>query len=299
MKIVLLVFLAIGIFVALIFLSTFLRMAFIADITEFKLRSAIEVDPLLDGVVITEISKDESPWPHQWEHDLSTGDVTAAAEMVLFDNGELSEEPRAFDESPGTEVLVLGADVSRPGLIFNGNQIYKVEHGKLGSEYGSFPDFEAFTIPYASPLNADSFLIAGYPADTLREHLILYQVNSASLKKTQIASDLYYCFLRPPMVFQPKGLDSVIVVYYVGSLNYGFGGDASRPEFSHIRIYNKKFPQGLEIAKFGLKAGTIVDIKSDAHHLTVTGDPSRPAAASQEPKPARIWKIELPDGVLM
>lgn len=294
MKVLLFVFLAIGIVVALVFLSTFFRMAFIADITEFRLKMAKEYTPLMDGVVISEISKDESPWPHSWERRLSTGDVKTAAEMVLLDSGELVKGRRAFDDSPGKEVLVLERETNRPGLIFSGNQVFKVEQGRLGGEYGAFSELEPFTVPHVSPLNSGSFLMAGYPADTLREHLYLWQVDDITLKKTQVAKDIYYCFLRPPMVFQPKGFDGVVVVYYVGSLDYGFGGDASRPEFSYIRIYNKRYEHGVDVAKFGLKAGTIVDIKSEGHNLIATGDPSRPSAAGQEPRPARVWKIDLP-----
>jgi hypothetical protein len=61
-------------------------------------------------------------------------------------------------------------------------------------------------------------------------------VEKSTLEKKKIAEDTYFTFVRPPVVFRPKGFGGLVLVYYTGSVNYGFGGDSSRPEFSFIRI---------------------------------------------------------------
>jgi hypothetical protein len=119
-------------------------------------------------------------------------------------------------------------------------------------------------------------------------------VEKSTLEKKKIAEDTYFTFVRPPVVFRPKGFGGLVLVYYTGSVNYGFGGDSSRPEFSFIRIYNETYKEGLDVAKFGFKAGTIVHVEWRDNALIATGDPNRPAAAQKEPRPARIWRIELP-----
>ena len=96
------------------------------------------------------------------------------------------------------------------------------------------------------------------------------------------------------MIFLSEGFAGQVVIYYTGSVDYGFGGNSSRPKYSFIRIYNERFKQGLGVAKFGFKAGTIVDIKWIDNALVVTSDPSRPLATNQKVMARRIWKIKLP-----
>ncbi len=295
LKILLIIIGIIGGLGILFFLSIFVNMAFIGKITEFKLIFASGEEPLSEGVIIREISKNEKPWPGQSLFgELNTGDIQAAVEMVMLDDGQLLSERRFFDSDPGKEVEVIKDANQKPEYIFTGKRVYHAKNRKRGKLLGSFSDPEVSVVRYASHLNDKFFLMIGDPATYKYAYSYLWQVNKNNLEKRKIAEGTYFTFVRPPMIFRPRGFGGLVVVYYTGSVNYGFGGDSSRPEFSFIRIYNDRFKEGLDIAQFGFKAGTIVHVEWSDNAIIATGDPSRPAAALMEARPARIWRIELP-----
>jgi hypothetical protein len=295
LKILLIIIGVIGGIGVLFFLSIFLRMAFIGKISEYKLIFAMAREPLSEGIIISEISRNERPWPNQNSYrNLDTGDVQPAVEMVLLNDGRLSSERRVFDKDPGKEVQVIKDTNQKPQYIFTNNQVYHAKEGNCGKLFGSFSNPELSIVRHVSHLNHRYFLMIGDPTTYKYAYSYIWQVDKNNLEKHKIAEDPYFTFVRPPMIFRPEGFGGLVLVYYIGSVNYGFGGDSSRPEFSYIRIYNDKFEQGLDIAKFGFKAGTIVNVEWENNALIATGDPSRPAAAYQEPRPARVWRIEIP-----
>ncbi len=295
LKIIVIIIASIAALGLLVFAGIFINMIFIGKITEFKLLTALESKALLNDITIREISNNEKPWPQMSRHERSqsTGDLKPAKEMVVFDNGQLTSERRAYDSSPGKEVFVLHDEQNNPQLIFRRNKVFKVKDGQRGDLLGYFSDPKVTFVRHVSALDEKYFLLIGDPSTVKYPYSYLWQVDKANLKKTKIAEDLYFVFEKPPMIFKPKGFEGIIVIYYTGSVDYGFGGDSSRPEFSHIRIYNDQFTNGTDIAKFGFKAGTIVDVKWSNGALILTGDPSRPLSAEMKPKQARVWEIKF------
>ena len=127
----------------------------------------------------------------------------------------------------------------------------------------------------------------------MQDRVRLWQVERETFNQSLIVKDPYFTFARPPMVFSPEGFNGHILIYYKESFNYGFGGDSSRPKYSFIRIYNDTYPEGKDIAQFGFKAGTIVNLEWKESSVFVTGDRSRPSQSEKPRLPVRVWKIDF------
>lgn len=295
LKILAWVFGVAAILVVIFFGTIIFRMVGVAQITESKVKKSLEFKLLYDGVVIEEISKDEKPLPEKLSlGPTGTGDLPAGKEMVLYDDGTIVDERRTHDDSPGVEVEILLSETGNSSLVFRKNEVFIFDNFKLGTRIGEYSNPALGIIRHVSFINEKYILIEGDPADATYADSYLWQVERTTLKKEKLAGDIYFSFERPPMVFSPSGFGGVVIVYYTGSFLYAYGGDNSRPKFSVIRIYNNDFPDGKDVAKFGFKAGTIVDVRWENESLILTGDPSRPAMADKPRVPARIWHLQLP-----
>lgn len=279
--------------------NVFGGMIFIADRTESKVQESPAYIRLLNDVTVQEISKNEKPLP--LTNPLGpggTGNLPASVDMVMEPDGAIVKRSRVFDQDPGQSVKVLTVDNSiespAESYVFIKNILYKFTDGKLGDMIGEYSGPALSHIGHVAYINKKYFLVNGQPASSGYSDSRLWQVDRRTLHNTEVATDAYYVFDRPPMVFREKGFNGVVVVYYTGDFSYAFGGDSSRPEFSIIRIYNDRYPEGKDIVKIGFKGGTIVDVKADNGSLILTGDPSRPMMAHQPRLPARIWKVTIP-----
>lgn len=275
---------------------TFANLIFRSELTELKVKKSPEYRPLIDNVIVEEIESDELPLTAEIPN---TGDLEAGYEMLLMDDNVVKEGHRVFDDDPGKEVIVAFNKFRQESLVFTGNDIFALNNEHKGNKIGSFPSPQFSYVDYVLPVNGKFMLIDGaMPASAYPSERELWQVEYNGLNKTRLSNDPYYTSTRPPKVFIFKDASEELVVYYTGSFDYAFGGDSSRPEYSVLRVYNAQHPEGLDIVKFGFKAGTIVDVKKMEGGYLVTGDPSRPAMADMPRLSPRIWKVSMNGGLV-
>lgn len=215
--------------------------------------------------------------------------------MLLSEDGTLVDEKRVYDNDPRAEVEVLWGRTGQQALAFKKNEVFNVTDRKIGSRIGEFSNPALSIVRHVSSVNEKYLLAVGDPVTSPHNDSRLFQVDRATLIKTEIAEVIYYTFVRPPMVFNPSGFNGIVVVYYTGVLRYDFEGIGGAPKLSFVRIYNSDFPDGVDIAKFGFKAGVIVDVKWENKILILTGNPSHPSSTGQPRLPARVWQVQLPD----
>lgn len=279
-------------FVIVILLAsyTIINMVFISNITEFKLKFSPAKYSLKKGVVIAEISNNEEP---RSVTEVTTGDLPAARQMLLHEDKSITEGVRVYDADPAQEVLVIMDQMPGKSLVFKHNEVFVFDEFKLGSLVGKYSNPELEIIRHVAPINEQYILVEGDPATSQYSDSKLWQLNKNTFTKNIVSEDVYYSFVRPPMVFKPNGFNGTVVVYYTGSVDYAFGGDSSRPEWSVLRIYTEDYPDGIDIAKFGFKAGTIIDVQWNDEALIVTGDPSLPGMARQPARAVRVWEVKF------
>src|SRR5690606_25441905 len=136
-----------------------------------------------------------------------------------------------------------------------------VNERPLGEKLASFDNPPLGVLRHIGALNHQYFLLIGDHRESPYADAKLWLINHTTYEQTQLTEDPYYSFSRPPKVFKPDGLAGEVLVYYVGSISYGFGGDSDRPEYSVVRLFSNAYPQGIDLIKFAFKAGTIVDIE--------------------------------------
>jgi len=267
------------------------NMVFISQITQFKVKASTEYKPLIKGVSVEEVANQTPPTS---EDTPDAGDHEAGRKMLLGEDGAIAEGYRVYDDDPEKEVIVAFNDAREESLIFTGNDVFEYVDGRIENKYGSFPSPEFSYIDLVLPVNRKYMLIHGamesspYPSE--RE---LWQVEYDGLNKTLLSTKPYYAFSRPPKVFVYDEFDEQAVVYYTESYDFAFGGDSSRPRYSVLRIYNSNYPAGLDIIKFGFKAGTVLDVKKVENGYLVTTDPSLPSMADKPRVSARKWKVDI------
>lgn len=266
-------------------------MIFQKQITTVQLKLSQEVILLLDGIQVTEISDKEQPLPYEYRP--GTGDVPAAKEMLLSDDGKIEEGQRTHDGDPRKEVHVLLNGQGSQPFVFKGNEVYRFDNYRLGEQLGTFTSPAFRHIGHVAAVTNNVLLVQGYPALATNEKHHLYQVSLPDFSQKEITEDSYYVFLRPPMVFTPAGFNGVVVVYYTGDYSFALGGDASRPKYSVIRIYNKNYSEGQDVTKLGFKAGTVVNVSWQNDALILQADPSLPAMADKPRVDARVWRVVI------
>jgi len=291
MKIILLV-LGVPILLAVGYVfMVFFNMVFIENITDNKLRFSPEEVPLISEITISEISNNEKTLPYEYKP--GTGDQPGSQTMVLLEDGTIEARQRTFDSDPGKEVDVLISEIDLTTLVFHKNDIFEFNNYHLGRKVGEFSDPKLKFVRHVMPVNDRYVLVNGDREEAQYAEPYLWQVDRNSLEKTLLTKEPYYSFERPPKIFVADGFNGVVIVYYTGEYSYGFGGDSSRPEYSVIRVYNESFPDGMDVAKFDFKAGTIITVEWENNGLKLTGDPSKPGGEEKNRKPARVWQISF------
>lgn len=288
------------IFLAFVF-YIFSQMIFIAEITERKVKKSEAYHLLTEGVQVFELEHQMPPL--EWEYRPGSGAMPAAAEALLSPENTISEGERFFDDDPNVSALWLKSAGDLPDKIFLKNDVYGItvddETGstQLGEKLASFENPPLGVLRHIGALNHQYFLLIGDHRESPYADAKLWLINHTTYDQTLLTEDPYFSFSRPPKVFKPDGLDGEVLVYYVGSVNYGFGGDSSRPEYSVVRLFSNTHPQGIDLVKFAFKAGTIVDIEFKDGALILTGDPSRPQI-NENRLPPRLWKVDFPAELL-
>src|SRR5690606_17245399 len=299
-----------GIFAFIVYV--FCNMAFIADITERKVKKGKTHHLLAEGIQVSELEHKMPPL--EYEYRPGTGAMPPAAEALLSSENKISEGERFYDSDPNISVLWLKAVGDLPDKIFRKNDVYGIgeaganavegDDGKdeiierpLGKKLASFDNPPLGVLRHIGALNHQYFLLIGDHRDSPYPDDKLWLIDHTTFEQTQLSEDPYYSFSRPPKVFKPAGLDGEVLVYYVGSFDYGFGGDCSRPQYSVVRLFSSTHPQGIDLVKFAFKAGTIVDIEFKDGALILTGDPSRPRTNANR-LPPRLWKVGFPAELL-
>ncbi|WP_428821140.1 hypothetical protein [Microbulbifer sp. MCCC 1A16149] len=288
-----------AIFVAAVFILfayVFIRMAFVAQFTELGLLRDRVLRILLPGVSIKE-APHQLP-PLEWEYESGAGAVPKATSLLLTPEGQLQPEESRFDGDPRQYVDELsGGDSQAPWILYE-SRIYQRNGDTLGREIADLSDAPFAGFGYVAGLSSEWFLVAGDVRGDKNRNSRLWQVSKKNFEIVLLEKNPYFTFSRPPKTFTPQGFDGVLVAVYSGVVSYGFGGDCSRPRYSILRAYTSTYPSGIDLARFSFRAGTIVDVDWQDGTLMVIGDPSRPAAAGRDRMPPRVWRVELPDGIV-
>lgn len=265
----------------------FFNMVFIAKITDIKKSFDSEYEAKLDGIEIVEISDNESVM--ETEFNPGTGDIDGSKVMVFTTEGILEDRRRWFDDDPGREVEVVVRDQELKSLVFKENGIYEIGSKNLAKKIGSYSNPELSLV--RQPVNKNIMLVNGDRVEAQYADPWLWQLDLNTFEKFLLTKDPYYSHSRPPKIFINKNTGEKIVIYYTGDYSFGFGGHSSRPKNSVVRIYNKQFPEGNDLASFAFKAGTIVNVDWYDNDIILTGDPSKPTGSKKDRMPARKWKL--------
>jgi hypothetical protein len=292
MKILWILLISFGVIAVLgvvLFVAIFGRMIFIDKFAELSMRRMTNVVIEDSAFSVVEIEHSLPPLPYEYRP--GSGDVPKAREILLTPEGDLQEGRRVFDSDPNKTVDVLESTEGHPDKVFIRNDIFTKQDQRLGDLIHQFAEPSLQIVRYVGGLNSDWFLLEGDPEGSLYTNSKLWQVSHQDYSRQLLTEDPYYTSARPPRVFQPEGFTGTVLVYYTGSVDFGFGGDSSRPKNSVIRLFTKEYPSGHEVARFAFRAGTIVDVKFEGGSLILYGDPSRPA--SDKRLPPRVWKLEM------
>lgn len=272
----------------IVFIAIFGRMIFIdkfAEASTRRMKDLVIEDPAFQ---VIELKHSLPPGPYEYKP--SSGDVPAARDILLTPEKDLEEGQRVFDSDPSRTVLLLESSNDQPDKVFDGNNVFANDNQHLGNQLHSFDEPPLQTLRYVGGINSEWFLLAGDAEANPYANSKLWQVSHATYARKLLTEDPYFPFNRPPRVFLPEGFMGVVLVYYTGSVDFGFGGDSSRPKYSVIRLYTEDYPSGHDVARFSFRAGTIIDVKYVDDFLILYGDPSRPS--SKKRLPPRLWRIE-------
>lgn len=288
------------------FLSVFGQMIFVAEITDRKAKKDKDCHLLLEGVRVTELEHKMPPLDYEFRP--GTGAMPPAAKALLSPENKIAEGQRFFDSDPSQPVLWLKTAGSLADKIFLKNDVYGVDEDdavaegdsinekQLGVKIASFDNPPLGVLRHIGALNHQYFLLIGDHHDSPYADAKLWLVDHTTYKQILLSEDPYYSFSRPPKIFKPEGLDGEVLVYYVGSLDWGFGGNSSRPQYSVVRLFSDAYPQGIDLVKFAFKAGTIVEVEFRDKALILTGDPTVPL--TKDRLPPRLWQVDLPAGIV-
>ncbi|WP_160153554.1 hypothetical protein [Microbulbifer sp. ALW1] len=279
-----------------LFVYAFVRMAFVKQFTELALLKDKTFRVLSPGVRVSESAHQLAPL--EYEYAPRAGAVAAAESLLLRPDGLLEADDSHFDGDPRKGVLALADPKKDAAWILSESRIYLREGDRIGRELVNFGGTPFTGFGYVAGLNEDWFLVAGDSGAHKYPETMLWQVSRENFETRLLEKNPYFTFSRPPKTFTPSGFEGVLLAIYRGVVSYGFGGDCSRPRYSILRAYTPAYPDGIDLARFSFKAGTIVDVQYQDGTMQVIGDPSRPGAAGKDRRPPRVWNLEMPAELL-
>ncbi|WP_024460860.1 hypothetical protein [Marinimicrobium sp. LS-A18] len=267
----------------------FFCMAFQGKLTEIVVRRMKDF-VLEDACFRLAEDKSHAYPPLPREYQPGSGDVAGAREVLLTPSGTLEEGKRVYDSSSNCTVRLLEPTDDVQGKVFHRNDVFALEGARIGRTLHSFSEPRLSYTGYVGGVSRHWFVLEGNPENTMGVRSKLWQVSHADYSRVLLSESPYYSFSRPPRTFRPDGFNGVVLVYYVGSVDYGFGGDCSRPKYSVIRLYSDRYPEGHDVARLSFRAGTIVDVRYEQEALVLYGDPTRPGESpSRRP---RVWHLQ-------
>ena len=289
MKILIWIAAVVVLLVLIPFVVAFVNLAFISQITQVKLKRSPEYILLDKRISVIEVHSDIPPSSKEIP---DTGDVEAGREMLLHEDGLIEEGSRVFDDDRRKQVIVAFNEFRQESHVFLKNDVFQYTGERLGDKVGSFESPGFTFVDYVLPVNEYYFIAHGAMKDSsYPEQRSLWQVKYNGLSKLRLSDDPYYAFGRPPKIF--VFADERVVVYYTGSYDFAYGGDASRPQFSVLRVYNPDHPDGYDMIKIGFKAGVVLDVRKQGDSYLLITDPSFPAMARKPRVAPRKWIINL------
>jgi hypothetical protein len=287
-----------GVIVACFIAVVLIKMVFIAEFSDMKVFFSKEITNVSAGVSVKELTHGGEAAPYNPFEPQDSGAMPSTKKMLLTPDGKLVEGKRFLSEDPNIEVESLTTHSTISQIIFQDNDIYAVDGDRLGAKLGEFANPAFRYIGYAGALNEKYFLVHAVAVTEQYNRSTMWQVRYDNLEKTLIETDPYYAFVRVPKVFKPSGFDGTLLAVYSGSVDYGFGGDSSRPKYSVLRAYTSKHPDGIDLLRLGLKAGTLVDVEWSNGELILVCDPNRPSNANKKSLPSRRWQVHLPNNII-
>lgn len=292
LKIIGYVIAAIALFWLVVFAYFFLRMAFIDKFSILSTRFSKDIAWQAPEVEIQEQTHNLPPLPYEYRPD--SGDAPSARTMLLTPSGTLEEGTRVYDSDPNREVNLLEHQDGVPAWVLTGNEVFATQDNRLGEAIHQFSDPALGTLRYVGQLNPHWFLLSGDPEGSQGVDDKLWQVSRQDFSRQLLTEDPYFTFARPPRVFYPLGFAGTVLVYYVDSVHFGFGGDSSRPKYSVVRVYTDAAPEGRDLAKLSFRAGTVVNVQYQDETLLLHADPTPPGR--ETPRARRVWALTTDAG---
>lgn len=243
----------------------------------------------LDEVIdITELFREQDEYPETYFPKQS--DLPCSCEMLLSEQGVLTEGIAIFDSEVDRSVISLLLKQSKQKLLFDNSSVHSIENGELGKLLHKFSNPVMESIRYVNYINEKTILMIANPDTQPHVQTRLWQVDLECFEKVLLTDNAYYEFARPPLILTPCGFDGVVVAYYSEVERFGFINHDSTPKFSVLRIYSDKYLEGGDLVEFNHDAGTIVDVTFDTGALIVITDPNRPGKYDQ---PLRYWQVSI------
>ena len=268
------------------------NLVFINQITEFKSQRGLDYELLGKHIKMTELPNHSNTVIDAEgfiDKAILASELPVSTEMSITAQGVLKIRDNFFVEESDKFALQLNMQHSARQFIFTDNILYLKSGDGLGAKLWQFDEFKSFH--FVNYIDEDTLLVAATMADSQYAELQLWQVDLGDYSTNMVTVDPYHIFIRPPKVLLSDNLNTVLAIYYSGNYSFGYGGPASRPQKSTVRIYSAQYPKGHDLVTIYYKGGTVIDAKFNASNIILTADPSRPYMVDDRVRPARFWQI--------
>ena len=289
LKILFIIFAGIGVLgLAFIFYMIVSFMS-IGKVSEVKVKLESKNRIFVTGVSLEEVERIEPPL--EYEYLPKAGNLPISQDILTNEDLSFVFGSASFDNDVERQYLYLESpDYS---FAFKEDVLYSVVSDKLGEKDKRWSDLGIKMVRHAAYIHSELMLVFGDNASLEYFPTNIYLINPYTFDNKIIASDPYYSFARPPKVIQLDNFNGIVLIYYIGSYSYAYGGDSSRPKKSIVRVFNEQYVTGIDVVEMSFASGTIVDVYFENNSLILTGDPSRPSQSGQERLSPRFWKVDL------
>lgn len=276
-------------------------------------RQVSKTDPyqaLTDGVSISDIPYAGPTLERDYGRPFGI-DGDPNGKWLLLDNNTLKAGQRVMIDDPGKPVYRLALapsslspiGISDPAgeddraLIFSGSKVFSAVNNRVGAELADLSNYPIGGTGYARWLNDQYMVVGGYLHTDKGTRTPLWQISYPDFSATPIVDDTFYLHVTVPAVYRFPEQNLSVLVYFTGSIAWGFGGDVNKPEYSVIRVYNDRWPAGQDIARFGFSSGIVRSVAAETTDdgqstLVVLTDPTRPSGVEgSEVLPPKQWRV--------
>jgi hypothetical protein len=287
MKILLYLFGGALLLVALFVAYVVVSMAFLPQITDLKLRFKRRWQnraPTLVTATEGALLPPDAELPGE-----PLSDATCIGKRVWKGpDGTLRAEPDSDGGSSAVAVLQcdpLGAEIA----VVDNDGIYAFSGGVLGNRLAPYDANASGPASELMAVGGGRFLLMSH--FTAARPTLLWQYDLQQLSNPiLLVEEPYYFFIRHPRLLD-LGDGARALVYYWGAASYAFGGDASRPMYSAVRLYSREHPGGIDLIETTFRLGVITDLRRDGEELVAVVDPTSPR--HREPQPRATLRLKL------